>query len=110
MPSKDEKEIENEEEKENEKENEDKNEDENKNIDIIKDVDYFVHEYSKKWASDFNWREVVKNYEALVIKKKSFFSCVLDQWLKGGRCDILTELMSIGFSRPKCDVHFANHG
>ena len=110
MPSKDEKEIENEEEKENEKENEDKNEDENKNIDIINDVDYFVHEYSKKWTSDFNWREVVKNYEALVIKKKSFFSCVLDQWLKGGRCDILTELMSIGFSRPKCNVHFANHG
>ena len=31
-----------------EKENEDKNEDENKNIDIINDVDYFVHEYSKK--------------------------------------------------------------
>ena len=48
MPSKDEKEIENEEEKENEKENEDKNEDENKNIDIINDVDYFVHEYSEK--------------------------------------------------------------
>ena len=48
MPSKDDKEIENEEEKENEKENEDKNEDENKNIDIINDVDYFVHEYSKK--------------------------------------------------------------
>ena len=34
----------------------------------------------------------------------------LDQWLKGGRCDILAELMSIGFSRPKFSVHVENHG
>ena len=35
---------------------------------------------------------------------------VLDQLLKGGRCDILPELMSIGFSRPKFNVHVENHG
>ena len=27
-----------------------------------------------------------------------------------GRCDISAELMCIGFSRPKFNVHFGNHG
>ena len=34
----------------------------NKLFGITNAVDCFVHEYSKKWASDFNWMEVVKNY------------------------------------------------
>ena len=29
-------------------------------FDIINAIDYFLYEYSKKWASDFNWREAVK--------------------------------------------------
>ena len=29
---------------------------------------------------------------------------------EGGRCDILWELISIGFSRPKISIHFKNHG
>ena len=31
-------------------------------IDIANAIDYFLYEYSKKWTSDFNWREVVKVY------------------------------------------------
>ena len=31
-------------------------------FDIINAIDYFLYEYSKKWASDFNWREAVKDY------------------------------------------------
>ena len=31
-------------------------------IDIANAIDYFSNEYSKKWASDFNWREAVKDY------------------------------------------------
>ena len=31
-------------------------------FDIINAVDYFSREYSKKWVSDFNWREAVKYY------------------------------------------------
>ena len=27
---------------------------------IINAIEYFLYEYSKKWASDFNWREAVK--------------------------------------------------
>ena len=27
----------------------------NKLFDIINAIDYFMHEYSKKWVSDFNW-------------------------------------------------------
>ena len=34
----------------------------NKLFDIINAIDYFLYEYSKKWASDFNWREAVKDY------------------------------------------------
>ena len=30
--------------------------------DIANAIDYFLYEYSKKRASDFNWREVVKDY------------------------------------------------
>ena len=29
---------------------------------IINAIEYFLYEYSKKWASDFNWREAVKDY------------------------------------------------
>ena len=29
---------------------------------IIDAIDYFLHQYSKKWASNFNWREAVKDY------------------------------------------------
>ena len=25
-------------------------------------LNIFLHKYSKKWASDFNWGEAVKNY------------------------------------------------
>ena len=54
----------------------------NKLFNIINAVDYFVHEYSKKWASDFNWGEVVKHYEALVIKKKIIFClCIHKMYL-----------------------------
>ena len=35
---------------------------------------------------------------------------MLDQWLKEGRCNISAELMSTGFSRPKFNLHFENHG
>ena len=31
-------------------------------FDIINAIDYFLYEYSKKLASDFNWREAVKDY------------------------------------------------
>ena len=31
-------------------------------IDIANSIDYFLYEYSKKQASDFNWREAVKDY------------------------------------------------
>ena len=31
-------------------------------IDIANAIDYFLYEYSKKRASDFNWREAVKDY------------------------------------------------
>ena len=31
-------------------------------IDIANVIDYFLYEYSKNWASDFNWREAVKDY------------------------------------------------
>ena len=27
---------------------------------VINAIEYFLYEYSKKWASDFNWREAVK--------------------------------------------------
>ena len=30
--------------------------------DIANAIDYFLYEYSKKRASDFNWREAVKDY------------------------------------------------
>ena len=33
----------------------------NKLFDIINAIDYFLYEYSKKWASDFNWRKAVKD-------------------------------------------------
>ena len=29
---------------------------------IINAIEYFLYEYFKKWASDFNWREAVKDY------------------------------------------------
>ena len=29
---------------------------------IINAIEYFLYEYSKKWASNFNWREAVKDY------------------------------------------------
>ena len=35
-----------------------------------------------------------------------FLPPAIDQWLIEGRCDISAELMSIGFSRPKFNVHF----
>ena len=31
-------------------------------IDIANSIDYFLYEYSKKQASDFNWRDAVKDY------------------------------------------------
>ena len=31
-------------------------------INIANAIDYFLCEHSKKWASDFNWREAVKGY------------------------------------------------
>ena len=31
-------------------------------IDIANAIDYFLYEYSKKWESNFNWREAVKDY------------------------------------------------
>ena len=31
-------------------------------IDIVNAIDYFLFEYSKKWASDFNWKEAIKDY------------------------------------------------
>ena len=31
-------------------------------IHIANAIDYFLYEYSKKWPSDFNWREAVKDY------------------------------------------------
>ena len=34
----------------------------------------------------------------------------IDRWLKGGRYDISIQLMSIGSTRPKFNVHFENHG
>ena len=33
-----------------------------KTFNIINAIDSFLDEYSKKWASDFNWREAVKDY------------------------------------------------
>ena len=44
------------------------------------------------------------------LAQKSGILFLIDQWLKGGRCDISTELMSIGFSRLKYNGHFENHG
>ena len=41
-----------------------------KSFDIVNAIDYFLDEYSKKWASDFNWREAVKDYYYY------YFSCV----------------------------------
>ena len=38
------------------------NEQKRKLFDIINAIDYFLYEYSKKLASDFNWREAVKDY------------------------------------------------
>ena len=29
---------------------------------IIDAIDYFLYQYSKKWVSNFNWREAVKDY------------------------------------------------
>ena len=29
---------------------------------IINAIEYFLYEYSKKWVSNFNWREAVKDY------------------------------------------------
>ena len=29
---------------------------------IINAIEYFLYEYSKKWASNFNWREAAKDY------------------------------------------------
>ena len=29
---------------------------------IINSIEYFLYEYSKKMASDFNWRKAVKGY------------------------------------------------
>ena len=37
-------------------------EDTSKLIDIANAIDYFLYEYSKKWASDFHWMEAVKDY------------------------------------------------
>ena len=31
-------------------------------IDNVNAIDYFLDEYSKNWASDFNWRKTPKNY------------------------------------------------
>ena len=31
-------------------------------IDIVNAIDYFLYQYSKKWTSNFNWREAVKDY------------------------------------------------
>ena len=31
-------------------------------FDIVNDIDYFLYEYSKKWASDFNGEKTLKNY------------------------------------------------
>ena len=31
-------------------------------IGIVNGIDYFLDEYSKNWASDFNWGKIVKNY------------------------------------------------
>ena len=31
-------------------------------IDIANAIDYFLYEYSKKWATDFHWTEAVKDY------------------------------------------------
>ena len=34
-------------------------------IDIANAVDYFLYEYSKKWASDFNWgkqSKIIKHF------------------------------------------------
>ena len=29
---------------------------------IVNAIEYFLYEYSKKWVSDFNWREAIKDY------------------------------------------------
>ena len=31
-------------------------------IDAANAIDYFLFEYSKKWANDFNWKEAIKDY------------------------------------------------
>ena len=31
-------------------------------IDIANAIEYFLYQCSKKWASDFNWKEEVKHY------------------------------------------------
>ena len=41
---------------------------------------------------------------------KIVYIYILDQWLKGGKCDISAELMSTGSTRAKFNGHFENHG
>ena len=38
------------------------NEYKQKLFNIIDAIDYFLYQYSKKWVSNFNWREAVKDY------------------------------------------------
>ena len=38
------------------------NEYKHKLFNIIDAIDYFLYQYSKKWVSNFNWREAVKDY------------------------------------------------
>ena len=45
-------------------------------IDIVNAIDYFLDEYSEKWASDFNWWK-----QSNVIKKKIFVSYVCIKWI-----------------------------
>ena len=46
----------------------------------------------------------------ILVSTQAVILSFIDQWLKGARCDILAELMNIGFSRPKFNVHVENHG
>ena len=70
---------------------------------------------SNLFAKNLTWKLVpglfvfAKNKHDLYWKMK-FWTELLDWWLKGDRCDISAESMSIGFSRPKFNVNFKNHG
>ena len=76
----------------------------------------------KRSSENFDWKNAFSNCnpnEQVPVLTKSVLNImsnfilnetILDQWLKRGGCDILAELMSIDFSRPKFNVHVENHG